>query len=193
MPKTIIFALNIDLSSIYLVAPIYVYGPFPPGFEKVIPEGDVNSMSTNLHVYNLLAKGTGHRLPMFPGYVDVRDVACAHVLALNSRPTSEVGHKRLALVSPHDSSWVDAIAHLANERPELKDRLLDTTDIPKPLFGNSVVGTPVDGLNKALRFKPSDYTTWEDTILATVDSMIALEAEWKAKGFSVAVPTGPAE
>lgn len=140
MPKTIIFALNIDLSSIYLVAPIYVYGPFPPGFEKVIPEGDDN----------LLAKGTGHRLPMFPGYVDVRDVACAHVLALNSRPTSEVGHKRLALVSPHDSSWVDAIAHLANERPELKDRLLDTTDIPKPLFGNSVVGTPVDGLNKAL-------------------------------------------
>jgi hypothetical protein len=31
----------------------------------------------------------------------VRDVAKAHILALNSRPTAQVGRKRIVFSSPH--------------------------------------------------------------------------------------------
>lgn len=100
-----------------------------------------------------------------------------------------MGHKRFVVISPHDSSWADAASHLAKERPGLKGRLLEAVDIPKSPFGNSVVGIKPDGLERAVGFRPSDYIKWEDTILETADSVLALEAGWKAKGFNVAVPT----
>lgn len=63
--------------------------------------------------------------PKAPSAVDVRDVARAHVLALQLRATTEVGRKRFAVVSPYESSFQEAIAIIGRERTELKDRLAE--------------------------------------------------------------------
>jgi nucleoside-diphosphate-sugar epimerase len=65
------------------------------------------------------------------GYKDVRDVAAAHVLALKSPSTAEVGCKRIFLSSPYDFNYGWLVKFIVEKRPALKDRLIR---LPAPVF-----------------------------------------------------------
>ncbi|KAK0192916.1 hypothetical protein F5146DRAFT_1136731 [Armillaria mellea] len=165
-----------------LVGPAYNFGSFAPGFEYLIPEPDLSALSTNGSIYALL-RPDNTEFPVAPGAIDVRDAARAHVLALQSPPSAEVGRKRFAIVSPHRSSYKDALAIIAKERPELKDRLTDATLAPEwPSYT-----LPVDWqkIEDVLGLKADSFIPWEKTILDAVDSLVRIEGLWKEKGLKV--------
>ncbi|PBK90182.1 NAD(P)-binding protein [Armillaria gallica] len=110
--------LEIDVT---LLGP-HNHGRFAPGFERLIAQPSVELLSTDKYIYALL-NPDNTSFPKAPSAV--RDVARAHVLALQSRATTEVGRKRFAVVSPYESSFQEAIAIIRRERTELKDCLAD--------------------------------------------------------------------
>ncbi|KAF9012252.1 NAD(P)-binding protein [Hymenopellis radicata] len=171
------------------LAPNWVYGPLAPGFEHIIPEPNYSAISTDGYIYGLLDKNVGN-FPPTAGYVDVRDTARAHVLALTSRPSSEVGDKRYSLCSPHPWVWKDVLAYLAKERPELEHRLFDADKAPDlPPFLESEVFRDV--LEEVVGLKVDSYVPWQSTMLDTVDRLVEVENAWKAKGYDVRVPSAP--
>ncbi|KAK0220396.1 hypothetical protein IW262DRAFT_1020743 [Armillaria fumosa] len=165
-----------------LVGPAYNFGSFAPGFEYLLPEPDLNALSTNGSIYALLRPGNTE-FPGAPGAIDVRDAARAHALALQSPPSTEVGRKRFAIVSPHRSSYRDALTIIAKERPELKDRLADATLAPEwPSYTLPVEWQKIEDV---LGLKADSFIPWEKTVLDAVDSLVRIEGLWKEKGFKV--------
>lgn len=169
-----------------LVSPCWIFGPFAPGFEHIIPVPDFKSFSTNSYIHALLRPDNAY-YPLGPGIVDVRDVAKAHVLALDSAPSSDVGHKRYLVVSPHEASYSAFIKVIAENRPELRGRLADAGTAPSFTFPTDLERK---GLEDVIGFKTGQYTSWTDTVLDTVDSIIALENLWKEKGYEIVQPEG---
>jgi nucleoside-diphosphate-sugar epimerase len=120
------------------------------------------------------------------GYVDVRDLARAHVSALNSPPESVVGRKRLLMASPHDLNYKTMIDFIAEKRPELRDRLADGTKAPK--FPVDRIILDIQRVEEVTGVKVNSYIPWQDTVLGTVDDLIKLEKDWVSKGLSVKGP-----
>lgn len=161
--------------------PPLIYGPFAPGFS--VAPGNYYALSTVLYVYRLLnPKGN---FPHFPGYQDVRDVAAAHVLALTSPPTTEVGRKRIILSSPYDLNYTWLINLIAEKRPVLKDRL---TRVPAPVFPSDKNDIDFKRIEDVLGFRKEDYKGVEETVLEMVDNLIEVEKEWIAKGVRIDIP-----
>ncbi|KAK0449771.1 uncharacterized protein EV420DRAFT_1646768 [Desarmillaria tabescens] len=162
--------------NISLLGPGLTFGPFPPGFEQLLPEPNYKSLSSNAYLYALLRPDNVH-FPVYlqNGAIDVRDVARAHLLALESPPARR---KRFAIVSPHQSSYKTALEILARERPALKYRLADQRRLQAKI-------------EKSIGLKTDSYIPWAQTVLETVDSLLAIENHWKAKGFHVEVPSNP--
>lgn len=79
-----------------------------------------------------------------------------------------------------------ALELIAKERPELKDRLIDLAKIPA--YTHNIIPVDLKRVDEVLGVKVESYFSWQDTILDTVNSLIALEKEWKGKGFSIAIP-----
>ncbi|KAK0449835.1 uncharacterized protein EV420DRAFT_766693 [Desarmillaria tabescens] len=167
-----------------LVGPPFNYGPFAAGFEHLVPEPDLSAFSTNASIYAFLQPGNTE-FPGAPGAIDVRDSARAHVLALKSRPSAEVGRKRFAIVSPFQSSYKDALEIIAKERPELKDRLTDAAQAPE--WPSYALPTDWRSIENVLGLKAESFIPWRETVLDTVDSLVRIENSWKEKGFKVPV------
>ncbi|SJK98706.1 uncharacterized protein ARMOST_01975 [Armillaria ostoyae] len=153
-----------------LVGPAYNFGSFAPGFEYLIPEPDLSALSTNESIYALL-RPDNTEFPDAPGAIDVRDAARAHVLALQSPPSSDVGRKR------------DALAIIAKERPELKDRLVDVAVAPE--WPSYTLPVEWQRIEDVLGLKADSFIPWEKTVLDAVDSLVRIEGLWKEKGFKV--------
>lgn len=151
-------------------------------------EPGYRAFSTNGFIYALLRPDNVHFAPS-PGAIDVRDVARAHLLALESPPTSVVGRKRSPLVSPYQSSYKDAIEIIAKERPELKDRLVHPSKAPE--WPSYTIEVDRELVEKQIGLKADSYIPWRETVLDAVDSLVRIENIWKAKGFKVAVPDTP--
>ncbi|KAJ7440350.1 hypothetical protein B0H11DRAFT_546985 [Mycena galericulata] len=161
--------------------PPFFYGPFTAHFP--VPEPDFSALSTDLVLYNLLfADGI---FPSQTRYIDVRDVAQAHIRALNSPPTAEVGRKRLILSSPYGWSLQRTVDYIAAERPALKSRLITGTPELMPF---DVI--PVDSarVEQVLGMKKSDFYTKEQTILDTIDALVKVEDEWRSAGHAIKTP-----
>ena len=122
----------------------------------------------------------------FIGYIDVRDLARAHVSALKSPPEAAIGRKRLLIASPHGLNYKRAVEFIAEKRPELKDRLVDANKAP--VFPLDTMPLDLDRVEAVTGVKVDSYISWQDTILDTVDELIKLEKDWVSKGFSVEVP-----
>lgn len=138
------------------------------------------SLGTNALIYQLIAGEPGRPLPpqLPPYYCNVRYVARAHVLALGlpKLPADvDVQGKRFIVAGPGALLWADAVKTILFKRPELKDRLPDldnASPLPGPLSTvNTARATDVLGM--------SEYVGFQDTLLETVDALIATEATWK--------------
>ncbi|KAJ7101363.1 hypothetical protein B0H15DRAFT_796180 [Mycena belliarum] len=118
-------------------------------------------------MYTLLVSNTvylGFLFPdgSFPTYLphlDIRDVARAHIGALSSAPTAEVGRKHMVFSSPHGWQVDMIVVYIAEQRPELKSRLL-TAPPPGP---SPLVALPMDfgRLDKVLGMKAADFNAIE--------------------------------
>jgi nucleoside-diphosphate-sugar epimerase len=144
-------------------------GPPAPG-QRITP-GDSNALSTTIAIYNLLLPNTKFRAPPF-GFVDVRDAALGLVSAL------KVPGKNRILLSGEWYDLTEAVDYIAFVRPELKGRLasLEPTGQTEAMIDSArairILGLP--GIRK-----------WKDTVIETVDYMIALEKEWIKLGIDV--------
>ena len=160
---------DFDIASIH---PGYIYGPFGPG--QVY---DTPASGTNRYIYALIAGAPGRPVNGYdpairgaPMNVDVRDVARAHVLALKLPPSSTP--KRFIL-STSTFTWTDAVALLAEKRPELKERLPVVTGKEPPL--GPVAKLDTSKTESGLGMK--DYVKWQDTVLDTIDDQLRVEKE----------------
>ncbi|KAF7310188.1 Epimerase domain-containing protein [Mycena indigotica] len=162
--------------------PTFFFGPLAPNF-PVPPVPTMSTFSTNYMVYNLLFP-KGVFPPMATTYIDVRDVAAAHVAALSSPPTSKVGRKRVILSSPHGASVPQLLQLLAEKRPALKGRLTGV------LTKTELDVLPLDWarVDAVLGLKKSDFRTLEETFLQTVDELVQIEEGWKRAGHAIRKP-----
>jgi nucleoside-diphosphate-sugar epimerase len=167
---------------LHTVNPPFFYGPFAETFNAP-PTPNYSALSTDLYIYRLLNPiGV---FPASPGYVDIRDVAKAHVLALTSPPTSAVGRKRIPFASPHGFDFGAVVSLIAEKRPELKARLIKATAPTLPYDR-----TPVDfdRIHQVLGIDKDEFRAIEDTMLDAVDSLLALERAWVAAGAEISIP-----
>ncbi|KAJ7750659.1 hypothetical protein DFH07DRAFT_544476 [Mycena maculata] len=171
---------------ITIFCPPWIFGPFAPGFEHIVPEPDFAAFSTDGFVYQLL-RSDNVNYHYSPGVLDVRDVARIHIAGLN--PLTPDHPKRVPIVSPHDADFRDAIKYISEERPELRGRLADPSKVPVwPTYKIDLDLTPVE---KAFGISLGSYKTWKETILDSIDRFIDVENQWTSKGFKFEVPTAP--
>ncbi len=143
------------ISSLYPVNPTFFFGPFTKHFP--IHAGDFGTISTDLMVYNFLFRDGSFPFATF--YIDVRDVAQAHVRALNSRPTAEVGRKRIIFSSPYGWPFQKMLDFIAEQRPALKDRLITATPQVHPF---DVLPVDFARVENVLGMTVSDFHTVEE-------------------------------
>ncbi|KAF8271941.1 NAD-P-binding protein [Lactarius quietus] len=160
---------DFDIASIH---PGYIYGPLGPG--QVY---DTPATGTNRYIYGLISgapdrpvSGYDRAVRGAPLNVDVRDVARAHVLALKLPPSSTP--KRFVLTTS-TFTWTEAIALLAEKRPELKDRLPVVTGNEPPV--GTIARMDTSKTESVLGMK--SYVKWQDTVLDTVDDLLRVEKE----------------
>ncbi|KZT26830.1 NAD-P-binding protein [Neolentinus lepideus HHB14362 ss-1] len=161
---------KLDLATIN---PPFVYGPWPSG----LPVPPTNALGTNGFIYNLISGEPGRPLPyqQNPDYVDVRDVARAHVAALSVPPQKELYKKRF-LVTPGVIFWSDAVKYLVEARPELKNRLPAVPeDYKKPGPIARVDTTPARE-----HLGITEYIPWQKTLEDAIDWLLEAEKSWKA-------------
>jgi len=171
---------------ITIFCPPWIFGPFAPGFEHIVPEPDFAAFSTDGFVYQLL-RADNVNYHYSPGVLDVRDVARIHIAGLN--PLTPDHPKRVPIVSPYPADFRDAIKYISDERPELRARLADPSKVPVwPAYKLDVDLVPVE---KAFGIKLDSYKTWKETILDSIDRFIDIENQWKSKGLKFEVPTAP--
>ncbi|KIK69245.1 hypothetical protein GYMLUDRAFT_188807 [Collybiopsis luxurians FD-317 M1] len=162
--------------------PPYLYGPLAEGF--ILSTGDYAALSTNSHLWKLLSpQGV---FPAHPLYIDIRDIAKAHILAIDSQPTSKVGRKRMIISSTHEVDYAEIVKTIREKRPELTDRLI--TSEYKPTIPFKRLPYNQKRLEEVIGMKPSDFTPLYDTILDSVDTIISVETKWTAEGVDVKVP-----
>jgi len=158
----------------------FVYGPFARGFE--IPTPNYTTLSTDLFLFRILQPSGS-----FPSvdYIDVRDLARAHVLALKSGASPDGRRKRVPIASPYRFDWKTATENLALQRPDLKDRLADASKAPT----STRLGAPdFKRLEAVVGMKESEFVKSQDTLLDTVDALVGLEEQWKKAGHEVEIP-----
>ncbi|TCD70324.1 hypothetical protein EIP91_003953 [Steccherinum ochraceum] len=161
------------------VNPPFFYGPFAPGYRAPYL-GDPfssNNLSTLAILWNLIHPKGPIASPYF---VDVRDVARALVASLNSPSTAQVGRKRILMTS----EWVqpsEIAALVKQHRPELASRVCEA--MQEPITGLTNI-TDNKRLKEVLGLEP---TPWRKTILDGVDTLVAVENAWKARGVAISL------
>ncbi|KAF7793308.1 hypothetical protein EIP86_004420 [Pleurotus ostreatoroseus] len=160
---------SIDVTT---VNPTFFLGPFAPEWRASEP--GINALSTNMFIYDLLRRDGP--LIWWPCVIDVRDVARGLVLSLAAPPSAKVGRKRILM----SGEWLvprEVAAYVAEQRPELKDRLSEAwkndTQNPTNIVDNS----------RAIEVLGLRFTDWRKTVLDAVDSVVATEKVWLAQGW----------
>ncbi|KAI0043317.1 NAD-P-binding protein [Auriscalpium vulgare] len=149
------------------VLPPYLYGKPGRGQNITSP-----ASGTNEQLYVLIKGEKGRPLPPWipPQFVNVRDVARAHVLALKAPPSDTP--KRIILYAG-DIPYKAATEYLLETRPELKDRLPvisgdEPADPPYSDFDTSSAERII-GL--------TEYIGWKQTLDEAIDSFLEKEKE----------------
>ncbi|KAG5337051.1 hypothetical protein C0989_010978, partial [Termitomyces sp. Mn162] len=164
------FAANEPSLDLSIIIPPFIFGPYVPGFPLPVAQ---SALSSNQHIYALLTGIVPPPLP--PLFCHVRDVARAHVAALNvPKATSDVEDKRF-LICGGSLVWKNAIEYLHNTRPELKERIpaVDAPVIPFP-------GPPttIDASRARRILNMEKYCDWTETLVDTVESLMETEKTW---------------
>jgi nucleoside-diphosphate-sugar epimerase len=150
------------------VNPSYFIGPNAPG--QIVAPGDLNALSTNLKLYNILFPDTKDTTPF--GFVDVRDVARGLVAGIKAPGRNRV------LLSGEWFDYADAIDYLSSVRPELLPRLGTATRVAQK---DSLVDD--SRAYEILGIPP--VTPWKTSVIDTVNILIQVEKDWEEAGIDV--------
>lgn len=143
----------------------FIYGPYAPSF----PLPSSSNLGTNSMVYGLLVGGVPNQPPPF--VVDVRDVARAHIAALDVLRKDNLQDKRF-IVNAGNLTWKDAAEHLNVVRPSLKTAVL--TEFP-PLPGPA---STLDNSRSLEVLKLGAYIEPKKTVEDTVDALVEVRKSW---------------
>ncbi|KAF9001805.1 NAD(P)-binding protein [Hymenopellis radicata] len=161
---------SIDLATIH---PFTIVGPVNDQF----PDPDPTRLGANIMIHLLLNGEPGRPLPewlakpLVPHFCDVRDVAKAHVRALQVDTLSRnVSDKRYLVCGGH-FSWKQAVSYLEQTMPQLKERLPDVTDAPD--LPQEVASIDVSLARDSLQL--DGFIGWEQMLVDTVESLLVLE------------------
>ena len=106
-------------------------------------------------IYNLLFP-TGVYLPN-AGHVDFRDVARAHIGALDSKPDKSA-RKRIIVASPYGLGNQQVLDIIKKEHPELEHRFITA---PVPEFSSAKLDADFERLEEATGLRKEDFHTLE--------------------------------
>ncbi|TFY51856.1 hypothetical protein EVG20_g10809 [Dentipellis fragilis] len=149
----------------------FIYGPFADGF----PTPQPSALGANRLLYQLIVGEKDRPLPLQlpPSFCDVRDVATAHIRALQIPLAKDVQSKRI-LVSGGYFLWKDAVDYLQEVRPQLSERLPSTKNAPTPPGSPSIISN--SRAEAVLGF--SSYIDWKRTLVETIDDLLRAEKLW---------------
>ncbi|GAA5980744.1 hypothetical protein JCM10908_001761 [Rhodotorula pacifica] len=161
-PEMIISTLN----------PPMIYGP---PLQKVASREEVNTSSAA--IYALIKGGEEgreapwNRLPLF---VHVKDIALAHVKALEVEDEAKVKSQRFLLYGG-SFTWEDAISHLSLVRPELRPRLPSLPPSPEQYkdYGKPLAKLDCTPAREVLGMR--ELKGWKETLEETVDALVEIE------------------
>ncbi|KAF4620576.1 hypothetical protein D9613_000271 [Agrocybe pediades] len=142
-----------------VINPPFLYGPLAPIHLPVAP-GDYISLSTALMVYNLISPDGTY--PPEPAYTDSP-------------------RKRVVFASPHGVVFKDVLDMIRNARPELAGRIISKGSVPE--FEIDRYHVDFGRIEEIVGLKKEDFHTLEETLLDTIDDMLALEKEWVSQGY----------
>ena len=160
--------------SIRSVNPPLVYGPYVPHY----PYPEKERLGSNGFLYTLFDGILGREPPkqIFPPYFcDVRDVAVAHVRALELAPTLDKRKKRF-FISGGSFTVREAVEHLNRAWNILEFRLPYPGDAPTP--GTEVALPTIDTSLASTELQLKEYITWKKCVNGAVDSLIEAEKDW---------------
>ena len=166
------------------VNPPFIYGPLAETF--IIPEPSIGALSSLGIIYALMFSGGTY--PYNPHYADVRDVAKAHILALEAPSSSIVGRKRIVFGSPFDLDFETVKKQLNQERPEVSARW-STQGLPDYSRMGLRLQCDLRRIEEVLGMKEREFVSAKDTVVDSVDALLAVEKEWIAKGYEPSLPT----
>ena len=113
-------------------------------------------------IYNLLFP-TGKYLP-YHAYVDFRDVAQAHIGALDSKPDTE-NRKRIIFTSPHGLTHKRVLDIIKKEHPELERRFITA---PVPEFEFDKYDIDFERIEEVTGMRKEDFHTLEEVCCMAV-------------------------
>ena len=163
------------------VHPPYVYGPLAPGF--ITSKGNIPGLSSVGVFYKAVLPLEDSCKKLLPVQtdtlavtVDVRDVARAHILALRTPPSADPSvRKRVLVAAEQNFTWKMAVEHLQEARPKLRARLADTSAVVDFRMAT------LDNRTAREILGMKEFVDWRTTVEDTVDSILALEAEWASR------------
>ncbi|TFK32304.1 hypothetical protein BDQ12DRAFT_707710 [Crucibulum laeve] len=147
------------------ILPGFVFGPFADHF----PWPSKSGLGTNQLPWDLINGQHPHVIPSW--FVDVRDVAKGHILALDV-PPKPLEEKRY-LINAGNFTWKQGAEYLKKARPELNVAEIDTFPdyLPGPL---STIDTT--RAKQVLNF--GDYIKPEKTVEDVVDNLLEVSKTW---------------
>lgn len=108
-------------------------------------------------------------------YIDVRDLALAHILAFEKQ---EAGNQRILVAGPGNWSF-QKLANILRERmPEIRDQVPEGN--PDEVFPEG--GVHRGDVSKSIRLLGIDYRPLETALVETARSLLAVEKRLKAEG-----------
>ena len=75
---------------------------------------------------------------------------------------------------------------IADAHPELRDRLVDANT--EPQFPPNRLQIDLKRVEDVTGVKVDSYYTWKETVLDTIDSLLAVERSWVSQGYEVEIP-----
>lgn len=118
-------------------------------------------------------------------YTDVRDIALAHIKALDSLPItltdtdadgSQKRKRKRLIVITGSFTWQEAVEYLKEIRPELKEYLEKDERGPK-FYSNCEFDTTL--LKDVTGMEPENMIPWKQCVLETVDALLEWERQQK--------------
>ncbi|KWU46663.1 NAD(P)-binding protein [Rhodotorula sp. JG-1b] len=151
--------------------PPMIYGP---PLQNVASREEVNTSSAAIYALINGEKGRDvpwNRLPLF---VHVKDIALAHVRALEVEDEEKVKSQRFLLYGGA-FTWEQAVEHLAAVRPELKPRLPSLPASPEQYkdYGKPLAKLDCTPAKEVLGIK--ETIGWQQTLEETIDALVEIE------------------
>ncbi|KIK68744.1 hypothetical protein GYMLUDRAFT_36240 [Collybiopsis luxurians FD-317 M1] len=165
---------------VVIIDPTYIFGPFVPNYKYIVNHPKLYGLESSNYFVHFLLRPENKIFVVYPGWMDVRDIADAHINAVHNKAIDELQPKdrRFILGAPEEHNWRKVIPHIKEARPALADRLCSPENAP--IFPMQM--TELDRTEKYLGIKKGSYTSFRDSIVDAVDSILDIEAYWKEQG-----------